>query len=168
MSSTPLRYLQGYPPALVEQASALVLSGRLPDWLRERYPQRHAIRTDKSLYEYTLGIKQRYLKQSNALSKVVFDDRIDVLHQALGLHTRISRIQGGKLKAKREIRIASLFRDAPSPMLEMIVVHELAHLREAEHNRAFYKLCCHMQPDYPQRELDTRLYLTCLERFGPL
>jgi predicted metal-dependent hydrolase len=28
----------------------------------------------------------------------------------------------------------------------MIVVHELAHLREREHDRAFYQLCCHMEP----------------------
>ncbi|WP_426415692.1 M48 family metallopeptidase [Aestuariirhabdus sp. LZHN29] len=168
MSPTNLRYLQGYSPALLQQASALVESGRLPAWLRERYNAAHDIRNDKSLYLYVIEIKQRFLKQSGPLSKVVYDDRIDVLNHALGLHTRISRVQGGKLKAKREIRIASLFRDAPPPMLEMIVVHELAHLREMDHNKAFYKLCCHMQPDYHQRELDTRLYLTCLDQFGPL
>jgi predicted metal-dependent hydrolase len=41
----------------------------------------------------------------------------------------------------------------------MIVVHELAHLRESEHNRAFYKLCEHMLPGYGQIEFDLRLYL---------
>ncbi|WP_410733789.1 YgjP-like metallopeptidase domain-containing protein [Citrobacter portucalensis] len=25
----------------------------------------------------------------------------------------------------------------------MIVVHELAHLKEKEHDKAFYQLCCH-------------------------
>ncbi|MNR54207.1 hypothetical protein D3C85_1743520 [compost metagenome] len=42
----------------------------------------------------------------------------------------------------------------------MIVVHELAHLKEHEHNKAFYKLCEYMLPDYHQLEFDLRLYLT--------
>ena len=50
----------------------------------------------------------------------------------------------------------------------MIVVHELAHLKEREHNRAFYQLCCYMQDDYHQVELDLRLYLTHLQELGAL
>ena len=42
----------------------------------------------------------------------------------------------------------------------MIVVHELAHLKEKEHNKPFYNLCMHMEPDYLQLEFDLRLYLT--------
>lgn len=49
----------------------------------------------------------------------------------------------------------------------MIVVHELAHLKEKGHNKAFYKLCEHMLPDYHQREFEMRLYLTQLELSGP-
>ncbi|MCC6513802.1 MAG: M48 family metallopeptidase, partial [Geothrix sp.] len=44
--------------------------------------------------------------------------------------------------------------------LKMILVHELAHLKEREHNKAFYQLCTHMEPDYFQLEFDLRLYLT--------
>lgn len=62
-------------------------------------------------------------------------------------------MQGGKLKAKVEIRVATVFRNAPEPFLRMIVVHELAHLKEKEHNKAFYQLCCHMEPQYHQLEL---------------
>jgi predicted metal-dependent hydrolase len=39
-------------------------------------------------------------------------------------------------------------------------VHELAHLKERDHNKAFYQLCTHMEPDYFQLEFDLRLYLT--------
>lgn len=45
----------------------------------------------------------------------------------------------------------------------MIVVHELAHLKEMDHNKAFYQLCEYMAPDYHRLELDLRLYLTWLE-----
>ncbi|HEY6837139.1 MAG TPA: YgjP-like metallopeptidase domain-containing protein, partial [Geobacteraceae bacterium] len=89
-----------------------------------------------------------------------------VIKHALGTHSFVSRVQGGKLKAKHEIRVASVFRDTPEAFLRMIVVHELAHLREKDHNKAFYQLCEHMEPSYHQLEFDTRLYLTQLELGG--
>jgi predicted metal-dependent hydrolase len=48
----------------------------------------------------------------------------------------------------------------------MIVVHELAHLKEKEHNKAFYQLCTYMEPAYHQLEFDTRLFLTQVEMAG--
>jgi UTP pyrophosphatase len=102
------------------------------------------------------------------VAKVAYDSKIQVLQHALGLHTAISRVQGGKLKAKREIRIASLFKEVPLEFLRMITVHELAHLKEKEHNKAFYQLCVSIEPAYHQLELDLRLYLTQVERYGKL
>jgi len=84
----------------------------------------------------------------------------------LGTHTFISRVQGGKLKAKHEIRVASVFRNVPIEFLRMIVVHELAHLKEKEHDKAFYKLCQHMEPNYHQFEFHLRLYLTHIDLAG--
>lgn len=50
----------------------------------------------------------------------------------------------------------------------MIAVHELAHIKEKEHNKRFYQLCEYMLPDYHQLEFEMRLYLTQLENHGPL
>ena len=155
-----LKYLAGYPAALQDQARALIEQGRLGEVLQARYPEAHAVRTDKALFEHVNDRKQRHMRNAAPLSLVAYDSKLKILQHALGTHTAVSRVQGGKLKAKREIRIASLFRDAPAGLLEMIVVHELAHLKEREHDRAFYALCCHMLPDYHQREFDLRLYLT--------
>ena len=41
----------------------------------------------------------------------------------------------------------------------MIVVHELAHLKEKEHNKAFYRLCNNMLANYHELELHMRLFL---------
>lgn len=162
------RYLSGYPEHLVNQVETLISNGKMPEILLKRYPQQHQISSSRALYDYTQTIKAEYLRKSAPLSKVEYDDKIDVIHNALGLHTHISRVQGNKLKAKKEIRIAALFRQAPEAFLRMIVVHELAHIREKEHNKAFYKLCEHMEPDYHQLEFDLRVYLACVDRFGAL
>ncbi|MFA7091313.1 MAG: YgjP-like metallopeptidase domain-containing protein, partial [Arcobacteraceae bacterium] len=90
------------------------------------------------------------------------------VNNALGTHTFISRVQGGKLKAKNEIKIANVFKNMPEKFLEMIVVHELSHLKEKEHDKAFYNLCTFLQNDYAQVEFDTRLYLIHLELFGKI
>lgn len=141
----------------------MVADNRLGDYLTQRYPDRHQVQSDKALYGYTVELKQEYLRSAPAIDKVLYDNRLDLTHRALGLHTAVSRVQGGKLKAKKEIRVASLFKEAAPQFLNMIVVHELAHLKEAEHNKAFYKLCQHMLPDYHQLEFDLRLYLTWRE-----
>ena len=163
-----LKYLAGYPQQVTSRVSDLIASDRLGSHLRGRYPAPHGIRTDRALYDYTIGIKNEYLRSSEPLSKVAYDARIHVIHHALGTHTFVSRIQGGKLKAKREIRVAAVFREAPPGFLRMIVVHELAHLKEKEHSKAFYQLCEHMEPAYHQLEFDMRLFLTHLDLNGPL
>ena len=61
-----------------------------------------------------------------------------------------------------------MFKATPEAFLKMIVVHELAHFKEKEHNKAFYKLCQHMEPNYHQYEFDLRLYLTQMELFGDI
>jgi len=45
-------------------------------------------------------------------------------------------------------------------------VHELAHLKERGHDKAFYALCRHMEPDYHQLEFDLRLCLTHVDATG--
>ena len=162
-----LKYLGGYSEPLQARVREMIAQGRLGEWLRNKYGESHAVRNDKALYEYTIALKDRYLRKSEPLTKVIFDNKLQVVRHALGTHTALSRVQGSRLKASREIRIAGVFRDAPADFLRMIVVHELAHLKEYEHNKAFYQLCTHMTPDYHQLEFDLRVYLTHLESAHP-
>jgi predicted metal-dependent hydrolase len=156
-------YLTGYPPELIAQVSRLIEEGRLAEHLNKSYPDTHEVRTDGALYDYVTALKSRYMRNAAPLAKVLYDNRLHVIQNALGTHTQVSRVQGGQLKAKREIRIAGLFRQSPPEFLKTIVVHELAHLKEREHNKAFYALCEHMEPDYHQLEFDLRLWLTARE-----
>jgi len=161
-----LKYLSSYAPSLQQQIGHLLTQNRLAEYLLQKYPTVSAVPNDAALRDYVMGLKNQYLKKSQPLSKIVFDPKIHVVNNALGLHSFVSRVQGGKLKSKNEIRISTLFKNAPEEFLNMIVVHELAHLKEKEHNKAFYQLCLHMLPDYHQIEFDVRVYLTHLEEKG--
>lgn len=168
MDVPAIRYLSGYSQDLQDKAQQLLVENQLGEILRRRYPDAHGLTSANSLYDYTIKLKNKFLRSSPPVNKVIYDDKIHVVHNALGLHTAISRPHGGTLRAKKEIRISALFRSTPEPFLRMIVVHELAHLREKEHNKAFYNLCQHMTPDYHQLELDVRLYLSHRDLYGDL
>ena len=156
----PLPFLAGYPEALRVQVRELIETGQLGAHLARRYPEAHDIRTDGALYEHASALKARFLRNEPALAKVAYEGRLQIDQRALGTLTAVSRVQGGRLTAKRELRVAAIFKDAPAAMLDMIVVHELAHLKSREHDKAFYALCEHMLGGYHQIEFDTRLYLT--------
>ncbi|WP_077033585.1 M48 family metallopeptidase [Pelomonas sp. KK5] len=160
---SPLKYLQGYAPALQAQVAQLLADGKLGELLQRKYPDTHEVRSDKALFDYTNELKARHMRNAPPLNLVRFDAKLKILQHALGTHTRAPQQQGQKLKMRREIRVASLFREAPAEFLKMIVVHELAHIKEAEHDKAFYALCHHMAPDYAQLEFDTRVWLTWKE-----
>lgn len=161
-------YPVGYSEEIKEKVAALISQNRLGPLLRQQYTGLHQIRSDKVLYDYIIDLKSNYLKSAPIPSKVHFDSDIRVIKRALGSHTAISRVQGGNLKAKNEIRIASMFKTLPIAFLKMIAVHELAHLKEKDHNKAFYSLCLSMEPDYHQIEFDLRMYLTHVDLTGEL
>lgn len=163
-----MKYLIAYSEEIKQQVRLLVSQNRLSEVLLQKYSDAHDIRTDKALYGYVLDLKSSFMRNAQMPSKVLFDNDIRAIQRALGLHTAISRVQGGKLRAKNEIRIASLFKEVPIEFLKMITVHELAHLKEKDHNKAFYKLCVSMEPDYHQIEFDLRLYLTHVDLLGKL
>lgn len=163
--ATP-NYLAGYPPQLVAQVKELIAAGTFGPMVLRKYPQPHDVRTNKALYDYVREIKNEYLRNTGQLSKVAYDSTMHVLRNALGTHTSISRVQGAKLKAKCEVRVAAMFKEMPEEFLRMIVVHELAHTKQRDHDKAFYQLCQHMEPDYHQLEFDLRSYLSYLDAGG--
>jgi hypothetical protein len=162
-----LPYLRGYAPELLAKARQLIDAGTLLASVLRRYPQAHDVRSDRALFDYVAALKAEHLRNAEPLAKVAYDNKLHVLRNALGTHTAVSRVQGTRLKAKREIHVASLFKEAPAEFLKMIVVHELAHLKGREHDKAFYALCTHMEPAYHQLEFDVRLWLTARDAVEP-
>ena len=154
-----LAYIGAYPQSIKDQVQRMVDEKSLGKFLQKKHPKTHIITNDKKLREYAMQIKNQFMKKSSPLSKVAYDGKIHVINNALGLHSYVPRIQGAKIKTKNELRVSSVFKKAPLALLNMIVVHELAHLKEKQHDKAFYQLCQHMLPDYHQLEFDMRLFM---------
>ena len=92
-----LHYLAGYPPDLLASAASLLQQGIVLDTLSRRYGPPHELRTDGALYGYVMQIRGRYLRSADPLSRVAYDNRLHVVRNALGMHTTVSRVQGGRL-----------------------------------------------------------------------
>lgn len=163
MQNKKLKYLNHYSEQTQQSVHKLIEQNKLKSYLLGKYTTSHGIKSDKQLYEYTQKIKNEFMKKTAPLAKVSYDANINIIHNAVGTHHFISRIQGAKLKVKNEIKIASIFKSIPQEFLQMILVHELAHFKEKEHNKAFYSLCTKMEPQYHQYEFDLRIYLTHLD-----
>lgn len=161
---TKIKYIAHYPEHLQSQVAQLIVDDKLGAYIHDKYPITHQIQSDKALYQYITDIKNEYMRKSGSLSQVKYDSKLSTLKNALGIHTYQSRVQGSKLISHNSITVASIFKEAPLEFLRMIVVHELAHFKEKEHSKAFYQLCNHMEPEYHQIELDTRLWLLWREQ----
>ena len=158
-----LRYFNGYSEPVRKQIEQLIKSGKLAHYFLKKYPEIHPYQSEKQLFQYANTLKNSYLKNAPKLSSVRYEQQKNMVFNALGTHTFKRQQHGKKLKAQHHIAIARQLKTAPESILRALVVHELAHFKEKDHNRNFYNLCCHMEPDYFQLELDLRLFIVMLE-----
>lgn len=159
------KYLNGYSEELISQVDQAIKENKLGIILKSRYKSKHTITTDKELYNLTVSIKNQYMKNSKMPNRVYYDNKIETLNNALGLHSYIPIQHGKKIKVINDIKISMNFKNMPYEFLYNVLIHEIAHLKEKDHNKAFYNLCQNMSPDYFQVDFDLRLYLTYLDIF---
>ena len=160
--------INNYPEDIQNKVLNLLERNELNIYLIKKYPGVHNINSNKLLFKYAQRLKKQYMKNASPLHKVVYDDSIERVYDALGFNRSTSRIHGKGLKVTKEIRISSIFKKAPKELLDMIIIHELAHLKVQDHNKRFYSLCEHMNPDYFQLEFDLKLYLIYLNNINKL
>jgi predicted metal-dependent hydrolase len=64
----------------------------------------------------------------------------------------------GSCNSKREVRLAWRLAKAPPPLVDYVICHELAHLRQMNHSAAFWAEVGRQCPDY--RRLRAELFAT--------
>ena len=80
----PLKYLVGYPQHLQARVHELIAQGRLGAMLVDKYREPHTVRSDSQLYDYVQSLKERHMRKSVPLGKVIYDGKLQVMKHALG------------------------------------------------------------------------------------
>ena len=58
----------------------------------------------------------------------------------------------GSCSSKKNINLSSRLLFAPTEVLDYVIVHELAHLKEMNHSSRFWKIVRDVMPDYEDKE----------------
>ena len=74
------------------------------------------------------------------------------LQTAEGFHIRKMKARWGSCSSRGELCFNSLLMQKDEALIDLVIVHELCHLRHFNHDSSFYKLLADVLPDWKERE----------------
>lgn len=74
------------------------------------------------------------------------------------------RSRWGSCSSKKNLNINKYLRFLPSPLIEYVVYHEVAHLVEMSHNKTFWNIIAFKYPDYKEIENELTVYWICIKK----
>lgn len=86
------------------------------------------------------------VERVQAFNKEYFHEKIDTIR------LKNNQSNWGSCSSKRNINLSSRLLLAPTPVLDYVIVHELAHLKEMNHSSKFWKIVRDVMPDYEKKE----------------
>jgi len=86
------------------------------------------------------------VERVQAFNQEYFQERIDTIR------LKNNQSNWGSCSSKRNINLSSRLLLAPTPVLDYVIVHELAHLKEMNHSPKFWKIVRDVMPDYEKKE----------------
>ena len=69
-----------------------------------------------------------------------------------GLKITTARKRYGSCSGKNSLCFSCFLMNCPDAAIDLVVVHELCHIREKNHSPAFYALLAHYLPDHKERK----------------
>ncbi len=104
-------------------------------------------------------VLQWYKKQA----LIDFSRRLEIFSAKLGvalpkLLISNARTRWGSCNSKREIRLNWRLLQAPPHLINYVVCHELAHLKEMNHSAKFWAVVASIYPDYKSAEKELKVW----------
>ena len=119
------------------------------------------IEMDRSV-EYPL--LQKDLRQ--LISRVVGSDSASIIERKVdyyndlyfqetinGISLKLNQSNWGSCSNNRNLNFSTRLLFAPDDVINYIIIHELAHLKEFNHSNRFWKIVSDVMPDYKSKEL---------------
>ncbi|MFN8513354.1 MAG: SprT family zinc-dependent metalloprotease [Chloroflexia bacterium] len=127
----------GVPPAVLHDPAARTLTARF----------------DPAVYDLRAVLDwwfRNRARETLAARVAHFSDLLNVRHSRLTI--RDTRTRWGSCSSRGGINFSWRLILAPPPILDYVVIHELAHLRELNHSPRFWAILAHHCPDYPSHQ----------------
>jgi len=90
------------------------------------------------------------------------DDLVKKYHSELGIPSRIfitETARWGYCRKNGEVILNWQLSCLPPKLAELVILHELVHLKVMNHQREFHDMMLKLMPDYLERESELRYYL---------
>jgi predicted metal-dependent hydrolase len=75
---------------------------------------------------------------------------------------RKMRTKWASCNSKGNISINTLMKDMPQELIDYVVYHEVAHLKQMRHNKKFWGIIARRFPHYQELEKELSIYWFCL------
>jgi predicted metal-dependent hydrolase len=91
-------------------------------------------------------------------------ERMSTFERVMGVSATVLKVRKmkrrwGSCSSRGVITFNSHLIKLPEPLIDYVVVHELAHLKEMNHSKAFYRVIEQVMPDYRMREKAIKGYM---------
>ncbi len=142
--------------------------GELFPYLGETYPLTHRDQCDgRSLLTLSRGVfilekgqvprgRELFVRWYKERAREIFHERVRYYSRQLGLWPKKIRITSARSRygsCSPDNSLSFTFRlvMAPYPMIDYVIVHELAHIKIKNHSRTFWNFMEEIMPDYKNR-----------------
>ena len=161
---TRARQRQSEPLLYVDGAQHFYLGSRYP--LAIHHPAGRGTSVDFSGHEIRIGVGQQSARDVGMVlqdwyrqqAMKVFSERLQLMahktawakDRAIPLTVRRMKRTWGNCSSKGVIKLNTHLVKAPLPMIDAVIAHELCHLEEMNHGKAFYALLENLNPHWRQ------------------
>lgn len=157
------------PPVQWQHGEKLLLLGNQVTLAVKHDARAKAINHQPGLLELaqpnheTSAISRKVLQWYKKQAVIDFARRLEIFSAKLGvampkLLISSARTRWGSCNSKQEIRLNWRLLQAPPHLINYVVCHELAHLKEMNHSVKFWAVVASIYPDYKQAEKELKAW----------
>jgi len=145
-------------PRRISTDTVEIFVRRHADWIATKQKQLAALNI-AVLPKLTARDKNRYLHNARALIKRLVDDfslQYDFSPGRISIRNQRTRWGSCSKDGNLNFNLKIIF--LPESLQRYVVLHELCHLKEFNHSRAFWALMAHVMPEYASARRELRRY----------